>query len=81
MARRKQKHYLKKPRRIGYVLVTAMCHAARGLFLAWDEMEPEGRDEFNLNGPIPCEGGGVPGEWCEECRFGTVDHDREYEPL
>ena len=76
----RRKHYLKTPRRTDAILVTASCHAAPGLFLDWDDMTSEHRDEFDLHGPIPCEGGGVPGEWCEGCRFGNVEFDREYEP-
>ena len=77
---KKNKFRRKVARETKTVLITAECLADPGLFLDWDEMTSEARDEFDVNGPIPCEGGGVPGEWCEQCRFGEVDFDREYEP-
>lgn len=77
---KRQKFKLKQPRRVDTILITAQCFADPVLFLPWDEMTSEARDEFDVNGPIPCEGGGVPGEWCEQCRFGNVEFDREYQP-
>lgn len=50
----------------------AYCYADEQLFLPWEEMNEKSRLEFTLNGPIPCEGGGVPGFWCEACRFGHI---------
>lgn len=45
------------------------CMADPMLFRRWEDMPPKARKEFEKNGPIPCEGGGVPGEWCLGCRF------------
>lgn len=50
----------------------AQCYADLVLFEPWDKMTEDARDEFTKNGPIPCEGGGVPGEWCADCRFGKL---------
>lgn len=50
----------------------AECFAAPELFQPWEQMTKAARREFSVNGPIPCEGGGVPGEWCARCRFGKV---------
>lgn len=52
--------------------VRCQCFAKSVLFLSWESMPEEARVEFKENGPIPCEGGGVPGEWCGDCRFGKV---------
>ena len=52
--------------------VRCQCLAKPVLFLDWDKMPKSAQQEFTKNGPIPCEGGGVPGPWCEECRFGKV---------
>lgn len=48
------------------------CYAANELFLPWDQLSQRAKDEFDNNGPIPCEGGGVPGPWCDNCRFGSI---------
>lgn len=77
---KKNEFLLKKPRRIETILVTSTCFAAPVLFISWDEMPQTAREEFNTNGPIQCEGGGVPGEWCESCRFGKVEMERDFEP-
>lgn len=50
----------------------AECYADERLFLPWDDMPKAIQNEFTKNGPIPCEGGGVPGQWCDACRFGVV---------
>lgn len=52
--------------------VRCQCFAKPVLFLAWEKLPKSARDEFTNNGPIPCEGGGVPGAWCSGCRFGEV---------
>ena len=51
----------------------AYCFADPKLFFPWDELNEKARDEFDTNGPIPCEGGGVAVSWCADCRFGKVD--------
>lgn len=43
------------------------------------EITPAVRAEMAKNGPIPCAGGGVPGVWCETCRFGVVADPIEIE--
>lgn len=58
------------------VLVRVACHAAPGLFLPWERMTVAAQREFETNGPIPCEGGGAPGEWCAGCRFGEINEPR-----
>lgn len=51
---------------------TAECYADPALFKPWEQLSMAEQDEFGLHGSIPCEGGGVPGSWCEDCRFGEV---------
>lgn len=58
----------------------AHCFADPVLFLPWDEMPAEAQEEFRIASSIPCEGGGVPGSWCANCRFGTVN-EYEGEPI
>lgn len=60
----------KKPRR--ETSVVCRCFANPVLFQPWDEMPVSAQEEFRRNGPIPCEGDGLPGLWCSACRFGTV---------
>lgn len=45
------------------------CHADPELFLDWDDLSKEAKKEFEKNGTIPCEGGGVIGLFCDGCRF------------
>lgn len=52
--------------------VRCQCFAKPELFLPWAQTPEEVKREFAINGAIPCEGGGVPGTWCERCRFGEV---------
>jgi len=49
------------------------CFADPELFKPWGEMSSKAKQEFDVNGPIPCEGGGLPGLWCDGCRFGHVN--------
>jgi hypothetical protein len=55
----------------------ARCFGDPALFVA--DLAPSARAEFATNGPIPCGGGGVPGVWCDGCRFGVVDAAVEIE--
>ena len=66
----------RKPRLSATVLCE--CYASPILFEPWYQMPEAARQEFEINGPIPCQGGGVPGEWCAGCRFGKV-HEPEVE--
>jgi hypothetical protein len=67
---------LKKPRRV--CCVTFGCLAPGYYFLPWEKMPKKAQEEVEENGSIPCEGGGRPGEWCMECRFGVeIDRDDE----
>ncbi len=50
----------------------AECYASPDLFVDWDKASKAAKNEFEVNGPIPCEGGGLPGFWCEGCRFGGL---------
>ena len=46
------------------------CHASPALFRKkWEELSDGAKREYETNGTMPCEGGGVPGEWCLRCRF------------
>lgn len=72
----KNKFLLKEPRCI--TDTRAYCYASPELFKSWASMSKAARKEFDKNGPIPCEGGGIPGQWCDMCRFGTVDEPEEY---
>ena len=65
----------RKPRRS--TTVQCDCFASPILFEPWDQMPENARQEFKINGPIPCEGGGLPGQWCEGCRFGKVHEPDE----
>jgi hypothetical protein len=49
------------------------CHAEPGYFLPWAEVPEALQDELDVNGGLPCEGGGVPGLWCQDCRFGSSE--------
>ena len=49
------------------------CHAPEDYFLDWEDTPQDVKDEIERNGGIPCEGGGVPDEWCARCRFGTYE--------
>ncbi len=64
------KFFQKEPRHETVTL--ASCHASPKLFIEWDKMSKAAKNEFETNGPIPCEGGGVPGFWCDGCRFGKI---------
>ena len=52
--------------------VDCSCYADPVLFLPWDDLPARAKKEFEKNGGIPCEGGGLPGPWCADCRFGEV---------
>jgi hypothetical protein len=65
-----KKELAKRPR--AWAVVLFECHARDSLFGPWEDMTAADRNEFIENGPIPCEGGGVPGSWCENCRFGAA---------
>lgn len=64
-------YYLDEPR--AEADIRFKCHADPVLFKPWEEMPKKAQNEFTRNGPIPCEGGGVPGEWCLQCRFGASE--------
>ena len=55
------------------------CHADPAMFLPWEKLPEEFIQEITANGSIPCEGGGLPGEWCGGCRFGE-ELDRNHDP-
>lgn len=52
--------------------LVAHCYAMPALFLPWEELSPAARQEFTTHGPIPCEGSGAVGVWCQSCRFGEL---------
>lgn len=54
-------------------LLEAQCFAVSALFAPWETLPPEIQDEFEVNGGIPCDGSGLPGEYCADCRFGAVE--------
>ena len=66
----KSKFFQKTPRCTA--TIQFRCHAKISLFLEWDKMTASAQMEFIDNGPVPCEGGGIPGDWCGACRFGKV---------
>lgn len=53
-----------------------MCLAHPLYFVAWALVPPGLKDELETNGGLPCEGGGLPGPWCEACRFGEAQAAR-----
>lgn len=56
-----------------YSLTAFICTADDDLFGEWDDLPDHARQEYEDNGPVPCDGGGVPGEWCTRCRFGRTE--------
>lgn len=58
-----------KPRAVK--TIEFQCFASPKFFLAWEDTPQIVKDEIKANGPVPCEGGGVVGAWCESCRFGV----------
>jgi hypothetical protein len=52
--------------------VTFQCFGKPELFGPYEKMTEAAKEEFENNGPIPCEGGGRPGFWCVGCRFAEV---------
>ena len=67
---KKSRYRQTRPRSIA--MLTVECFAAPALFKPWEKMTAGQQNEFAANGPIPCEGGGLPGEWCAGCRFGKI---------
>ena len=61
------------PRMTLIYTLTAQCFVDPLLAMPWEAMGEAEQHEFEQNGPIPCEGGFVPGEWCGDCRFGLVE--------
>lgn len=55
-------------RSIGEVVIA--CHAPDDYFE--DDISDEVDAECAANGPIPCEGGGYVGLWCQDCRFSKI---------
>jgi hypothetical protein len=54
------------------------CHADPGYFVPLYEDIPDPlKDQLDANGGLPCDGGGHPGPWCMECRFGAEEDDGE----
>ena len=41
--------------------VEATCYADPVLFQPWEQLSKAQHDEFEVHGPIPCDGDGVPG--------------------
>ena len=75
MAKSKVPYRQSLPRRI--TVVRCECFADPVLFLPWDQMPVDVQQEFRVNGSIPCEGGGLPGDWCAGCRFGKVHNPED----
>lgn len=48
------------------------CSAPEELFRLWENVSQEIRDLISENG-LPCDRGGVPGPWCNDCEFGKVE--------
>ena len=63
------------PRRI--TLWEAQCYGMPELFVPWESMSEEAKNEFEENGGVSCEGSGVPGPWCIGCRFGEMEEVTE----
>lgn len=58
-------------------IIKFSCHAPAYYFLATEVVPKKCWDEIRSNGPLPCSGGGVPGEWCMRCRFGKFKEVQE----
>lgn len=52
--------------------VEYLCYADEMLFGEWNDLLPIAQQEFENNGPVPCEGSGWAGPYCAHCRFGEV---------
>ena len=50
------------------------CHADPGFFGDERTLTAAHHADLAAHNGLPCDGGGVPGPWCEHCRFG---HDEE----
>ena len=48
------------------------CFAPESMFDKWQDIPQEVRDLIPDNG-LPCDGGGRPGPWCRDCKFGKVE--------
>lgn len=70
MAKKRSKFLRKDARSV--TELSCLCYADPQLFVPAEKLSKAALAEFRVNGPIPCEGGGVPGEWCGNCRFGKI---------
>lgn len=52
---------------------SAACYADKRMFVKeFTDMPKPMQEIFNVIS-LPCEGGGVPGWWCEQCVFGEIE--------
>ena len=74
MKRTFQEFRTKEPRR--KVTLTVRCFAVDDMFTPkFTDMPESLQRAFDDGLTIPCEGGGVPGEWCRECVFGEMEEE------
>jgi hypothetical protein len=48
------------------------CTCPPAMFRKWEDIPQDVRDMIPANG-LPCDGGGTPGEWCKDCKWGKVE--------
>ncbi|MHA2063398.1 MAG: hypothetical protein ACXABY_03350 [Candidatus Thorarchaeota archaeon] len=75
------KYRLEEPRETRIVLFDCYCYIHPDLLQPSKKLTEAHWKEFEENGSIPCEGGGVPGERCDACRFGVVERDDKWEDV
>lgn len=59
-------------------IVILVCGAPKGTFDENEEAIPEiAKKVIQHQGGLPCDGGGVPGEWCIRCAFSVWGDGQE----
>ncbi len=51
------------------------CHADPGFFGDERTMSEAHRMDLQTHNGLPCDGSGIPGPWCVDCRFGKDAED------
>lgn len=68
-----EQYRTEEPRAV--VILEAKCFAPSAMFTAeWEDIPKKFQAVYSENN-IPCEGGGVAGEWCAKCPFGSLDEE------
>lgn len=51
------------------------CGAPEVLFGEWDDVPSDLKEQVDKQNGLPCDGGGVPGEWCSDCQWDGGAYD------